>query len=78
MINNVVFRAHFYLLYLALVPPWPFQWGMFDLQVKDVWSNYGVSGTVVSVVLALLPLNFFITKQYILSREKKKMYREAL
>ena len=78
IINNVVFRAHFCLLYLVLVPLWPFQWGMFDLQVKDVWSNYGVSGTVVSVVLALLPLNFFLTKQYTHSREKKKMYRETL
>jgi len=78
MINNVVFRVHFCLLYVALIPAWPFQWGMFNLQVKDVWSNYGISGTVVSLVLALLPLNFFITKQYIYSREKKKMYRETL
>jgi len=78
LIDNVVFRAHFCLLYLALVPLWPFQWGMFNLQVKDVWSNYGVSGTVVSVVLALLHLNFFLTKQYTHSREKKKMNRESL
>ncbi len=78
VINNFVFRVHFSLLYLALIPPWPFQWGMFNLQVKDVWSNYGVFGTFVSVALALLPLNFFITKQFGHLIEKPKMYRGIL
>jgi hypothetical protein len=61
-----------------MIPLWPFQWGMFNLQVNDVWSNYGVFGTFVSVALALLPLNFFVTKQFDHLINKPKMYRGML
>lgn len=63
--NNLlekVWQFHFTTLYILLIPPWPFQWGLLNLSIKNVWYAYGISGTVVGILLAVIPITFFLPK----------------
>lgn len=49
-------RVGINILYFLVIPLWPFQWGMLDLPVKQVWAHYGVVPTIAGSLLWFLPL----------------------
>ncbi len=52
---NRITRISISILFLLVIPPWPFQWGILKLGVKEVWNNYGIMPTFVGTILWLLP-----------------------
>jgi hypothetical protein len=55
-ILNVSSKFTLTLLYISIIPLWPFQWGMLNLNVKSVWNHYGVIPTIVGIFLWMVPL----------------------
>lgn len=53
---NRITRISLSILFLLVIPPWPFQWGMLNLGVNEVWDHYGIMPTFVGAILWLLPL----------------------
>lgn len=51
------------LLYISIIPLWPFQWGMLHLNVKEVWNHYGVIPTIVGIYLWMVPLILISNKK---------------
>jgi hypothetical protein len=53
---NVSSKFTLTVLYILIIPLWPFQWGMLHLNVKEVWNHYGVVSTIAGIFLWLVPL----------------------
>jgi len=60
---NPISRLFLSILFVSVIPPWPFQWGMLNLGVKEVWDHYGIVPTLVGTFLWLMPLILLTNSQ---------------